>query len=82
MVKNVQMFIKEKIINICKICDPQNECFEIFFGHEDDDDALFYKTECGHIIEYRDMDYYINSQRTISIPTCPKCKSQLIWEPR
>ena len=72
----------EKCPNVCKICDPQNECFEIFFGHEDEDDALFYKTECGHVIEYRDMDQYINSLRTISIPTCPKCKSQLIWEPR
>ena len=72
----------ERCPDVCKICDPGNECFEIFFGHEDDEDALFYKTECGHIIEYRDMDTYLKSQRTISIPTCPKCKSQLIWEPR
>ena len=72
----------ERCPNVCKICDPENECFEIFFGHEDEEDALFYMTECKHIIEYRDMDHYMESQRTISIPVCPKCKSQLIWEPR
>ena len=72
----------ERCPNVCKICDPKNECFEIFFGHEDEEDALFYMTECKHVIEYRDMDTYIKNQRTISIPVCPKCKSQLIWEPR
>mgnify|MGYP002623820035 CR=1 FL=1 len=72
----------ERCPNVCKICDPNNECFEIFFGHEDEEDALFYMTGCNHIIEYRDMDQYMKNQRTISIPVCPKCKSQLIWEPR
>jgi len=72
----------ERCPNVCKICHPDDDCFQIFFGHEDEEDALFYKTECGHVIEYRDMDYYIKSQRVISIPVCPKCKSQLIWEPR
>ena len=72
----------ERCPNICKICQPENECFQIFFGYEEDEDALFYETECGHIIEYRGMDAYIKNQRTISIPVCPKCKSQLIWEPR
>ena len=72
----------ERCPNICKICQPQNECFQIFFGYEEDEDALFYETECEHIIEYRGMDAYIKNQKTISIPVCPKCKSQLIWEPR
>ena len=72
----------ERCPNVCKICDPDNECFQIFFGYEEDEDALFYKTECGHVIEYRGMDAYIKNQRTISAPVCPKCKSQLIWEPR
>ena len=57
--------------NVCKICEPKNECFEIFFGHEDDEDALFYMIECKHVIKYRDMDTYMQSQRTISIPVCP-----------
>ena len=72
----------ERCPNVCKICEPDNECFQIFFGYEEDEDALFYKTECGHVIEYRGMDAYIKNQRTISAPVCPKCKSQLIWEPR
>ena len=72
----------ERCPNICKICDPNNDCFNIFFGNEDDENALFYKTGCGHIIEYQAMDTYIKNLRNISIPTCPKCKSLLFWEPR
>ena len=72
----------ERCPNVCKICEPNNECFQIFFGNEDDDDALFYKTDCGHVFEYRSMDKLIQNQRNISIPVCPKCLTQLIWEPR
>ena len=72
----------ERCPNVCKICDPDNECFQIFFGNEDAEDALFYKTECGHVFEHRDLDRYFKSQRNINLPTCPRCKSQLIWEPR
>ena len=72
----------ERCPNVCKICDPDNDCFQIFFGNEDAEDALFYKTECGHIFEYRDLDRYFQSQRNINLPVCPRCKSQLIWEPR
>ena len=72
----------ERCPNVCKICDPEDECFQIFFGNEDAEDALFYKTECGHIFEYRDLDRYFESQKNINLPTCPRCKSQLIWEPR
>ena len=72
----------ERCPNVCRICDPNNECFQIFFGNEDDEDALFYKTECGHVIEYKGLDEYFKSQRTINLPVCPKCKTQLIWEPR
>ena len=72
----------ERCPNVCKICDPDNEYFQIFFGNENEEDALFYKTECGHVFEYRDLDRYFESQRRSSIPVCPRCKSQLIWEPR
>ena len=72
----------ERCPNVCRICDPNNECFKIFFGNEEDEDALFYKTECGHVIEYKSLDQYFKSQRTISLRACPKCNSQLIWEPR
>ena len=72
----------ERCPNICKICDPENENFNIFFGREDNDDALFYKTKCGHCIEYRDMDYYMDNDKSIMMPLCPKCKNILIDEPR
>ena len=72
----------ERCPNICKICEPKNVAFEIFYGNEDDDDALFYKTKCGHIIEYRGMDKYLENQREIKMYQCPKCTSLLIDEPR
>ena len=72
----------ERCPNVCKICNPEDDCFQIFFGNEDAEDALFYKTECGHVFEYRDLDRYFKTQRNINLPQCPRCKSQLIWEPR
>ena len=67
---------------ICKICNSKNENFIIFFGNEDEDDAIFYKTKCGHCIEVRDMDKYMDDDKSINMPLCPKCKSILINEPR
>ena len=67
---------------ICKICNPKDENFVIFFGNEDEDDALFYKTKCGHCIEVRDMDKYMDDDKSINMPVCPKCKSILMYEPR
>ena len=72
----------EKCPNLCKKCNPNDETFTIFFGNENDDDSLFYETACGHIFECRGMDTYINTQKSISIPLCPKCLKQLVWEPR
>ena len=72
----------ERCPNLCKICDPDNENFNIFFGREQEDDALFYRTKCNHCIEYRDMDYYMEGDKSINMPLCPKCKSILIDEPR
>jgi len=43
---------------------------------------LFYRTKCNHCVEYRDMDYYMESDKSINMPLCPKCKSILIDEPR
>ena len=67
---------------ICKICDPNNENFVIFFGNEEEDDAIFYKTKCGHCFEVRDMDKYMDDDKSINMPLCPKCKSILKYEPR
>ena len=69
-------FCGERCPNICKICNKKNE---IFFGDKNNENTIFYETECGHIIEYKEMDNYI---KNITIPTCQKCQSLLIWEPR
>ena len=72
----------ERCPNLCKICEPNNENFDIFFGHEDDEDAIFYRTKCRHCIEVRDMDKYMDEDNSIKIPVCPKCKTILFDEPR
>ena len=35
----------------CKICDKNNDAFEVFFGFEDEEDSIFYELECGHTFE-------------------------------
>jgi hypothetical protein len=70
--------------NVCRICNPDLECFkeDFFYKIELDDDALLYKTKCGHLFEKSGLDYYFKSQKNIQMYTCPQCKSLLIQEPR
>ena len=70
--------------NVCRICNPDLECFkeDFFYKIELDDDALLYKTKCGHLFEKDGLDYYFKSQKNIQMYTCPQCKSLLIQEPR
>ena len=71
--------------NICKICDPKHECFDIFFGNEDDDDARFLVLEdCGHIFEVSGFDYWMDVQKggkentgKVQLPFCPNCKTPI-----
>ena len=74
----------ERCPEVCRICDPDNECFkeDFFYKCELEEDALLYKTKCGHLFEITGMDYYFNNQKTIQMFTCPRCKSLLIEEPR
>ena len=74
----------ERCPDVCRICEPDKECFkeDFFYKCELDDDALLYKTKCGHLFEVKGMDYYINSQKKIQMYTCPYCKTLLIDEPR
>jgi len=44
---------------VCKICDPENDIFNIQFGHEDEKNALFIKLDCGHIFERKGLDKYL-----------------------
>ena len=70
--------------NVCRICNPELECFkeDFFYKIELDDDALLYKTKCGHLFEKSGLDYYFKSQKNVQMYTCPQCKSLLIQEPR
>lgn len=74
----------ERCPDVCRICEPELECFknDFFYFCELDDDALLYKTKCGHLFESGGMDRYFKNQKTIQMYTCPYCKSLLIEEPR
>ena len=69
---------------ICRICAPDDDCFrkDFFYLREIDENALIYKTKCGHKFEVRSLDTYIKNIKNIQLYSCPKCKSLLIWEPR
>ena len=68
----------------CRICTPDDDCFkkDFFYFDELNEDALIYKTKCGHIFEVSGLDNYIKSIKNIQLYTCPQCKCRLIWEPR
>ena len=67
---------------VCKICNPQDENFELFFGNEDEEDARFLVLEdCLHIFEVSGFDQWMDVQKggrentgKIQLPFCPKCK--------
>jgi len=70
----------EKCPNLCRICDPKNEAFDIFFGSEEEPDARFIQLECKHIFEVTGFDHYIDQEKdpsekiSIQFKACPKCK--------
>jgi len=75
----------EKCLKACKVCEPNNEIFEIFFGTEDEPEARFYVLECGHVFEIKGLDQYMGYgeeekkqeeevNKAIQFKTCPKCK--------
>ena len=74
----------ERCPEVCRICNPDLECFkeDFFYKCELEEDALLYKTNCGHLFEVHGLDYYFNLQKNIQMYTCPFCKSILILEPR
>jgi len=72
----------EKCPKVCKICDPENEAFQIYFGNENDDDALFYELDCGHIIEVQALDKWLEIKEIFKRPNCPKCKSPILTSNR
>jgi len=68
----------EKCPKTCKICEPENEAFQIYFGNEDYQDALFYELDCGHIIEVYTLDKWLDSKEILIRPQCPKCKTAIL----
>jgi hypothetical protein len=60
-------------------------CFkeDFFYLSEIDEDALIYKTRCGHLFEVSGLDQYFESKsKSIQMFTCPQCKNLLLLEPR
>ncbi|KAM9296225.1 NFX1-type zinc finger-containing protein 1 [Gastrophryne carolinensis] len=68
---------------LCRECN-KDEVTEVFFGFEDENDACFVQLEdCGHILESKGMDIYMEGQSTseeeiaIRLKECPKCKTPI-----
>ncbi|XP_046361756.2 NFX1-type zinc finger-containing protein 1-like isoform X1 [Haliotis rufescens] len=68
---------------VCRKCEDQTH-FEIFFGTEDEPDAVFYKLpDCNHIFEVTSLDMYMDSEsESIGMKTCPKCTSPIMTSER
>ena len=75
---------------ICVACD-RNDCkdpiTELFFGGEDEEDALFIRLpDCEHIFAVSDLDRYMDMQEeetheghnvSVQLKTCPRCKTPI-----
>jgi hypothetical protein len=71
----------EECPNLCRICDPQNKIFTIFFGYEDDLHSLFFKLDCGHIFELRGLDEYMGLTKddySVNAKTCLYCRKPIL----
>ena len=79
----------EKCPKKCRICNKEEVC-EILFGDEDEDDTLFIELQdCGHIIEVKALDNWINTDTSnsgengssnssqVQFKACPKCKTSI-----
>ncbi|KAK7877833.1 hypothetical protein WMY93_031505 [Mugilogobius chulae] len=76
----------EKCPDKCRVCN-QEEVTEIFFGFEDDPDSCFIQLQdCGHVIERRALDQYMEMDErqqaneeevAIKLKECPKCRTPI-----
>lgn len=66
----------------CRVCH-EAEVTEIFFGTEDEDDAMFIElADCGHVFEVEMMDQWMDQAEVkdegksvdIQLKKCPKCQ--------
>ena len=72
--------------SVCRECNPDHEAFQLFFGTEVDKDAQFIQLEdCGHLIEYKSLDDWMDSgsdsDTAIGMKKCPKCKTVISCPP-
>lgn len=80
----------EACLKVCKVCEPENETFEVFFGFEDEENARFYALECGHVFERIGLDKYMglgdeevkDIDKAVQFKTCPKCKRWIMRSSR
>ena len=67
---------------LCRNCNREELC-EIFFGTEDEDDALFvYLEDCQHTLEVTGLDQWVNinnesEEAAIQPKVCPRCKTAI-----
>ena len=66
---------------LCRHCNRQELC-KIFFGTEDDKNALFvYLEDCGHVLEVTGLDEWVNLNKskvaTKPPKVCPRCKTAI-----
>ncbi len=74
----------ERCPTLCRTCD-RDKLTEIFFGREDEPNAMYMQLHCGHCFEYRDLDYYMqmgedeaNGEVCVKMKECPKCRSIIL----
>ena len=74
----------EKCPNVCRMCNPNAECFinDWFYKSELDEEDLLYETQCGHIYSVKCLDYYFESWNKVQMIICDQCRKNLKWEPR
>ena len=65
----------------CRICNKDEVC-EIFFGGEDEEDALYIELQdCGHILEVQGLDQWMqhdsSTSEEVKFKDCPKCTTSI-----
>lgn len=75
---------------ICRICKPDDEAFQLYFGNENEPDSKFvYLKDCNHSIEADALEYWmmqtngdkfdVNNKKhsAINVKRCPRCNSPI-----
>ena len=70
----------DKCPKLCRECN-KDKVTEIFFGTEDEPDAMFVELEdCKHVLEYTCLDHWIDQEEEngeVQFKKCPKCKTTI-----